>query len=161
MGCGIFPSLALAPALATGSASKQEERKYPISGGRHGRADTTAKCCALGGYGFGPGPALGEFILQGSQETAALWEDPGHHPGRAGGRRKPGSGVSRKLRQSPQHPLCSESQAGIPSDEDARLCGPCASGLLAFFWRLYFFIVLKSLGFFLFFLQTPSFYQFK
>ena len=30
MGCGIFPSLALAPALATGSASKQEERKYPI-----------------------------------------------------------------------------------------------------------------------------------
>ena len=53
--------------------------------------------------------------------------------------------------------LCSESQAGIPSGEDARLCGPCASELLASFWRLYF-IVLKSL---FFFLQTPSFYQFK
>ena len=101
MECGIFPSLAQAPALATGSALKQEERKCPVSGGREGRADTTAKRCALGGYGFGPGPALGELILQGSQEAAALWGDPGHHPGRAGGRRQPGSGVSRKLRQSP------------------------------------------------------------
>ena len=59
MGCGIFPSLAQAPALATGPALKQEERKCPVSGGRRGRADATAKCCALGGCGFGPGPALG------------------------------------------------------------------------------------------------------
>ena len=45
MGCGIFPSLAQAPALATGPALKQEERKCPVSGGRRGRADATA--CAV------------------------------------------------------------------------------------------------------------------
>ena len=124
MECGIFPSLAQAPALATGSALKQEERKCPVSGGREGRADTTAKRCALGGYGFGPGPALGELILQGSQEAAALWGDPGHCPGKAGGRRQPGSSVSRKLRQSPQHPLCAQkARLESPSGEDARLCG--------------------------------------
>lgn len=152
-------SLALAPAQPPNKASKQEgeevsHKRWEAQEG----ADTTAKCCALGGYGFGPGPALGEFILQGSRRTAALWEDPGHHPGRAGGG-KPGSGVSRKLRQSPQHPLCSESQAGIPQ---MRMPGSvdCASGLLAFFWA-YFFIVLKSLGFFFVFFTAPSFYQFK
>ena len=129
MGCGIFPSLALVPALATGSASKQEERKCPVSGGRQGRADTTAKRCALGGYGLGPGPALGELILQGSQQAATLWGDPGHHPGRAGGKRKPGSSVSRKLRQSPQPPLCAQTaRLESPSGEDARLCGSVLLG---------------------------------
>ena len=52
--------------------------------------------------------------------------------------------------------VCSESQAGISSGEDARLCGPCASGLLAFFWRLYFFVVVKSFFFFFFYKLHPS-----
>ena len=77
MGCGIFWSRAQIPALATGPALNQEERKWPVRGGRRGRAVATAKRSALGGCGFGPGPALGELILQGSQEAATLWGDPG------------------------------------------------------------------------------------
>lgn len=108
-----------------------------------------------------PRTCPGEFILQGcSQKTAALWEDPGHHPGRAGGRRKPGSGVSRKLRQSPQHPLCSESQAGIPSDEDARLCRTVCFWAVGFLLEALLLHSAEKFGVFCF-LQTPSFYQFK
>ena len=129
-----LPEPAQAPALATGPALSQEERKCPVSGGRRGRAVATTKCSALGGCGFGPGPALGELILQGSEEAAALWGDRGHRPDRAGGRREPGSGVSRKLRQSPQHPVYAQkARLKSPLGEDARLCGPRASGLLIFF----------------------------
>ena len=67
------------------------------------------------------------------------------------GRRKEAAWV-RCLQETEAKPtassMCSESQAGISSGEEARLCGPCASGLLAFFWRLYFFIVLKRFFFF-------------
>ena len=106
------------PSFETGGAEVSCKRWEAGEGRRHGL------CCALGGCGFGPGPALGELILQGSQEAAALWGDSGHCPGRAGGRRQPGSSVSRKLRQSPQHPLCAQkARLESPSGEDARLCG--------------------------------------
>lgn len=36
MGCEIFPSLAQAPALDTGPALQEEERKSPVSGGGQG-----------------------------------------------------------------------------------------------------------------------------
>ena len=71
----------------------------------------------------------------------------------AAGSRQPGPGVCRKLRQRPQHPLWAQkARLDSPSGEDARLCGPRASGLLVFFGSLYF-IVLKRFCFVLF-LQT-------
>ena len=116
MGCGIFPSLAEAPALATGPAWKQEQRKCLVRGGRRGRANATAKGCALGGCGFGPGPAVGELILQGSQKAAALWGDRGCRPGRAGGSRQQAA-RARCLQETEATPaassLGSESQAGF------------------------------------------------
>ena len=112
------------------------------------RADATPKHCALNGCGFGRGPALGELILQGSQQAAALWGDPGHRPGRAGGRRQPGSpgnwGKARSILS-----LCSKSQAGITFGWGCQALWMHASGLLASFWRLYF-IVLKRYFFFFF-----------
>lgn len=48
-GVGFSPSLAQAPALATGPALTQEERKSPISGEKPGRAGTAAKHHALSG----------------------------------------------------------------------------------------------------------------
>ena len=130
MGCGIFPSRAQAPALATGPASNQEERRCPVSGGRQGRADPTAKHCALGGCGFGPGPALEELILQGSHEAAALWGDPGHC---GEGRRQEVAWVQ-CLQETEAKPLCAQkARLESPLGEDARLCGPRASVLLVFF----------------------------
>lgn len=83
-----------------------------------------AKRRALEGCGFGPGPAPGELILHGSREAAALLGDPGHRPGRAGGRKGPGSSVSKRLSQSRQRPLCAQkARLEPPSGEDARLCG--------------------------------------
>ena len=113
MGCGIFWSRAQIPTLATGPALNQEERKWPVSGGRRGRAVATAKRSALGGCGFGPGPALGELILQGSQEAATLWGGPG--TAQAGQMQE--AAWVRCLQETEAKPaaycLFSESQAGI------------------------------------------------
>ena len=110
MGCGIFPSLERAPALATGPALKQEERKSPVSGGRRGRAGAVP----AEGCGSGPGPAPRELIFHGSQEAATLEGKPRAPPRQ--GRRQEGAWVQclhqiQANRAAPS--LCSESQAGV------------------------------------------------
>lgn len=76
-GVGFSPSLAQTPALATGPALKQEERKSLLSGEKPGSAAITAKHHALWGWWVRPRPCLRGAHPYSPEEAAALGRDLG------------------------------------------------------------------------------------
>lgn len=123
-GVGSSPRPAQAPALTTGPALKEEQRKPPVSGGRRGRPGAAAKRRALWGLWLRPRP--GRLPPEGSSSSSVTkrlqppGRDVGYQPKQSrrqeGDRHKkasegqawPGSRVSVRLRQRGQRRLCAQ-----------------------------------------------------
>lgn len=94
-GVGFSLSLAQTPALATGPALKQEERKSLLSGEKPGSAGIAAKHYALCGRWVRPRSCLRGAHPHSPEEAATVGRDLGQQPKQ--GRRQEGDGHKKGL----------------------------------------------------------------